>query len=90
MGFIGGDIQRLHTAATTLKPDAELAQAHSRAAAACGRQAAEAAARPQVSAAADSLAQVLATAITVTGTAMGQLASTSGTEGDGFEEAALA
>lgn len=89
MGFIGGDIQRLHTAAAVLKPDAELAEAHSRAAVACGRRAAEATAGLQVSAAVDSLARTLATTIGATGTAIGQMASTSGIEGDGFEEAAL-
>jgi len=90
VGFIGGDIERLHAAGAALKPDVERARAHARAASACGRQAAEAAACPQVSAAAESLARVLATTITATGVATGQLDSTADTESDGLEETALA
>jgi hypothetical protein len=85
MGFVGGDITRLHAAAVRLKPEVSAADGQAATARAAGVQAALAAGRADVAGAVESATQALAKAITDTAIAVSALGGAADAQGSGLQ-----
>jgi hypothetical protein len=88
VGFVGGDVARLHLAASKLKPDASAAEEQAERLRKGGQEAASAVGSADVARAVESAVQAMVKAIGDTATAITHLGGTSATEGTSLGEAA--